>query len=133
MPSVSTHRSVALALLIGLLLAPTLASAHARVVRSTPKNKAVVQAPPPRVELWFNELLDEGFNSIEVFPASDLTAAKRGSVTSGKAEVDAKDRTHLSIELQPLAPGDYVIEWRVLSRDGHSAPGRLTFKVQAAP
>jgi len=37
----------------------------------------------------------------------------------------------MTVGLKPLAPGGYVVEWRVLSRDGHSEPGRITFRVQA--
>jgi methionine-rich copper-binding protein CopC len=114
----------------GLLLFSTReASAHARVVRSSPAGKAELTNSPTVVEIWFNELLDESFNSITVFPATELDAKKRTNLARGKAVVDAKDRTRLSIELQPLQPGEYVVEWRVLSRDGHSAPGRFTFRV----
>jgi methionine-rich copper-binding protein CopC len=91
------------------------AAAHARLVRSNPADKAVLTAPPARVELWFNELLDQGFHSLEVIPAAQLKTK----------------RTRVSIALKLLPPGDYVIEWRVLSRDGHSAPGRLRFTVKA--
>jgi methionine-rich copper-binding protein CopC len=44
--------------------------------------------------------------------------------------VDPKDRTHLMVKVGALKPGDYVVDWRVLSRDGHSAPGRITFTVK---
>lgn len=117
--------------LVAGTLAPTTAHAHARVVRSLPKNKETLSHAPARVELWFNELLDQGFHSIEVFAAGELTSKQRTNLVRGEARVDASDRTHLSVELQPLPPGQYVIEWRVLSRDGHSAPGRQSFTIQA--
>lgn len=118
-----------LALAALVFISPDQALAHARLVRSNPAKKAELVQAPGLIELWFNELLDEGFNSIEVFPVSELNAKKPGNLAKGKAQVDPKDRTRLTIEVGPLAPGEYVVQWRVLSRDGHSAPGRFTFRV----
>ena len=116
-------------LVVGLVLAvPLTALAHAKLVRSTPIEGEVKQSPS-QIELWFNELLDAQFNSIAVFPAGELNAKTRSSLTKGDAQVDPKDRTHLTVALKPLPPGKYMVEWRVLSRDGHSAPGRFQFKV----
>jgi methionine-rich copper-binding protein CopC len=39
------------------------------------------------------------------------------------------DNTHLRIAVAPLPQGIYAVEWRVLSRDGHSAPGQFNFRV----
>jgi methionine-rich copper-binding protein CopC len=113
-----------------LALAPA-AQAHARLLRSSPAKNAELAQAPGQIELWFNELLDEGFNSIAIFPAKELAAAKRTNLAKEKPIVDARDRTHLTLKVEPLAPGDYVLEWRVLSRDGHSAPGRFTFRILA--
>jgi hypothetical protein len=50
---------------------------------------------PVQINLWFNELLDSGdFNSIVVFPSSESSLKTRTDLTKGKAEVDARDRTH---------------------------------------
>ena len=115
--------------LLGLGLSD--AHGHARLVKAAPPDKAVLAEAPTRVELWFNELLDHGFHSLEVIPAAQLTAKERANFADGKPVIDPKDRTRVSVTLKPLPPGDYVIEWRVLSRDGHSAPGRLKFTVKA--
>ncbi len=104
--------------------------AHARLVRSEPARDAEVTAAPRQLELWFNELLENGFNHVTVFPSIELGIKKRSNLTSGKPVVDPRDRTRLTVKLEPLAPGEYVVEWRVLSRDGHTAPGRFTFRVR---
>jgi len=120
------------ALAAALFLAATPAAfAHARLLRSSPTAGAELASPPSRIELWFNELLDDGFNSITVFPAAELATQKHTNLANGKPAVDPRDRTHLFLKIDPLPPGDYVIEWRVLSRDGHSAPGRSTFRILA--
>jgi len=117
-----------LILLLTIAAAPE-AWAHARLVRADPKPGAELSAAPKRIELWFNELLENGFNTVKVFPAADLIAEKKRDFAKDKPQIDPEDRTHVIVQLTPLPPGDYIVEWRVLSRDGHSAPGRSTFRV----
>jgi methionine-rich copper-binding protein CopC len=124
-------RIVSFTLILLLIGAPG-AWAHARLVRAEPKSGAEVARAPGQVELWFNELLEDGFNTVAVFPSADLTAEKKANFVKGKPVVDPRDHTHLIIQLAPLRPGEYIIEWRVLSRDGHSAPGRSKFIVRAS-
>jgi methionine-rich copper-binding protein CopC len=112
------------------LIYPIPTFAHARLVRSSPASQGQVAAPPERIELWFSELLEEGFNSIEVVRVAELAAKYRTNLAQGTATVDRADRTHLVVPVQRLAPGSYAVEWRVLSRDGHSATGRVTFQIR---
>ncbi len=125
-------RIAALLLVSGLLLTSSPALAHARLTKSSPKEKAELALAPTLIELWFNELLDEGFNHVVVFPASEvkLKAKDRTNLAAGKPDVDKAGRTHLTVKLKELPPGDYVVEYRVLSRDGHTAPGRVRFTVK---
>ena len=133
-PSRCAFRIAALLFFFGLLLTSSPVLAHARLTKSTPKEKAELTLAPTQVVLWFNELLDEGFNHVIVFPASEvkLKAKDRTNFAAGKPEVDQTDRTHLTVALKGLAPGEYVLEYRVLSRDGHTAPGRVRFTVKPA-
>jgi methionine-rich copper-binding protein CopC len=117
------------AALIGL--SPAL-HAHAKLVRSAPKNGSELTEPPKMVQLWFNELLDDGFHTLELFPAADRAKKERKNFVKGKARVDKKDRTQIVAEVEKLPAGEYMAEYRVLSRDGHSAPGKFTFKVLPA-
>ena len=121
-----------LALTAALLLgAPRGALAHARLVKAKPAEAQVLDASPGAIELWFNEILDDEFNGIELFPAADEESAT-ANLIAVKPTVDAKDRTHLRVAVPPLVPGAYVVHWKVLSRDGHSARGRLSFRVGGA-
>lgn len=104
--------------------------AHAQLIKSNPRDKAELNESPSRVDLWFNELLDNNFNSIEIIPAGELSAPKHSNLAKGKPEVDPADRTHLTVTVTPLKPGRYVIQYRVLSRDGHTAPGRISFQLR---
>jgi methionine-rich copper-binding protein CopC len=101
------------------------------LVRSNPVDKAQLEKAPAVIEMWFNELLDEGFHQVSIFPAKEIALKQRSNLAKGKPAVDPKDRTKLSVEVQALTPGEYMVEYRVLSRDGHSAPGRFTFRVLA--
>lgn len=115
-----------------LLAGVTHAHAHARLERSVPAAGAVLAAAPATVELWFNELLDDEFNDVAVFRAkADGAPADETNLATARPSVDDADRTHLSAPLGELASGAYVIQWKVLSRDGHSARGRVLFRIGA--
>jgi copper resistance protein C len=105
------------------------ARAHARLERSVPQNGATV-APPKTIELWFNELLDDEFNDVAVYRATrDGTPADTTNRATAKPQVDASDRTHLSTPVGATTTGSYVVQYKVLSRDGHSARGRVVFRI----
>ena len=112
-----------------LWLGTSSALAHAQLLKALPADKAELKQAPAKVELWFNELLEDGFNSIEVIRASDLSSKTPPNLAKGKPKLDPADGTHLEIELPALEPGEYAIQYRVLSRDGHTAPGRVMFRV----
>ncbi len=124
-------RLCAWAVLAALTAVPQQAHAHAQLLRSNPADGASLAKSPKQIDVWFNELLEDGFNVLQVFPSNQLLAEQRTNLAEGKVKVDPKDQTHLEVEVRPLVPGEYVAEWRVLSRDGHSAPGRIRFRVLA--
>jgi methionine-rich copper-binding protein CopC len=111
-----------------VLASASQAFAHARVLATVPRDNALLAGSPPAIEIRFNEILDDDFNSIEVFSEAQ-PAQSPTSLTAGPATVDAKDGTHLVAPLQKLPPGTYAVHWKVLSRDGHTARGRFTFRV----
>ena len=131
MPGRKTGGMLALTVLLTVLGADR-ALAHAQLIKSNPADKAELQQAPTRVDLWFNELLDEGFNSVEIIPAAELSARKHSNLAKGQTKVDTSDRTHLWVNLLALKPGKYFVQYRVLSRDGHTAPGRISFELLKA-
>jgi methionine-rich copper-binding protein CopC len=120
-PAVCT--AAALMLTCGLLAAASEASAHARVLASTPGRNAVVAAPQT-ISLTFSEKLEPKF--------SKLTLAKAdGTAIPVASEVSAKDRAVLSAAVKAkLAPGAYKASWEVVSADGHKMKGALDFTVR---
>lgn len=121
--------SVLLAAALLVLGTSSAAYAHARLERSSPANGATVAAPSA-IALWFNELLDDEFNDVAVYRAKpDGTPADDTNLATGKPQVDASDRTHLTTPVGKMTTGPYVVQYKVLSRDGHSARGRVLFRV----
>jgi len=122
----SHHRPLsrrAFAVLSGLSLALVItapAFAHADLVTSSPKDKAVLETPPTKVTLTFSEGLDPGRSSFKLI-GSDGTVGT-GKVTEASAEVMALDGL-------TLAPGAYEVRWTAGSPDGHIIRGKLTFTV----
>jgi copper resistance protein C len=100
------------------------ALAHAHLVRATPAVGGTVQMPLSEVTLRFNERLEGKFSSVVV---RDSTGKQ---VDKGDGTVDRNDRTLMRVQLQqPVAPGVYKVEWKVMSADTHKVDGNFTFKV----
>jgi methionine-rich copper-binding protein CopC len=115
-----------IALAAAALLATTApAAAHAVLVRSAPASRTTLREPPARVELWFNERLEPAFSGVSVWSAAGAQVDRRD------AAVDPGDPKRLSVSLPPMAPGEYVVRFRVLSVDGHIAEGSFSFRVVA--
>ena len=107
------------------LLLPTAAESHAVLVRSVPAQRAVLEAPPTRVELWFNERLEPAYSRVSVLDEANTQVDLRD------ASVAADDVRRLSVSLPALAPGRYRVEFRVLSVDGHVVESKLAFTVKS--
>ncbi|MBA3735180.1 MAG: copper resistance protein CopC/CopD [Actinobacteria bacterium] len=115
------NRLILLIAVLGALALPGQAWGHARFVRSVPADGLVLAAPPMSVRVFFDDA---------VRTSSGIKAIRngRGSVLDGEPRVVGGRR--LVIPLQPgLRDGDYTVLWRVLSDDGHTLSGVLTFGV----
>jgi len=98
-----------------------LAWAHAYPTVSSPADGASLKEPPREVRIQFTEGLELAFSRITV-------KGPNGEVVSqGTARQPAQGT--LSIDLKPLIPGNYVVEWQVLSVDTHVTEGELRFTV----
>ncbi len=120
---------VALTLLVGVLVAATLApappvAAHAVLVRSAPAPESRVEQSPASIELWFSEPLESGFSTFEVLD----TQGRPRQVDA--LEVDPADPYHLTGLPRRLPPGVYTVAYRSLSQfDGHEWTGTFAFTV----
>ena len=111
-------------LALALWLVPVPAFAHAYLVKAVPAQRAVVFSPPERVDLWFNERLEAAFCTLQVLDAANKPVDKTDM------QVAKDDPKHLSVGLNPLAPGAYTVKFRVLSVDGHVVTNQFSFTVR---
>jgi copper resistance protein C len=116
-----TIRATAVAL---LLAGSQLAHAHAYPTHQDPSAGATVSASQKTVAIDFDDGLEPAFSSITV------TDAQGHAATSGKAEVDASNRKHMSVALAPLTPGIYAVAWVAVAADGHRTQGHYAFTVK---
>jgi methionine-rich copper-binding protein CopC len=114
------RRSANLSALAGVLLAPALAFAHATKTETAPADGATLDSPPAAIEMTFKtpvrvtlvELTDAEGQSHDV------------SYTRGQPV------TEFAAQPADLPPGDYTVEWRGLSDDGHPTTGSFSFTVE---
>ena len=108
----------------GLLLFVTATAwGHAFPDHSEPRVGSVLQAPPPRVRLWFDGMLELAFSAIMVVDANNQ------QVDNGDGGVNPADHTVVEVSLPSLPPGRYRIVWSVVDHDGHRTEGDLSFSI----
>jgi len=107
-----------------LTLFPSLASAHAYLVKSVPAGRATLFTSPAKIQLWFNERLEPRYSSASVLDAD----GKR--VDLDNARVLPEDSKQLSIGVTQLQPGRYTVKFRVLSVDGHVVEQSFPFTIR---
>ena len=117
-------RAAVAAALAASALAPAAAHAHAFLVKSAPAGRATLARAPERVQLWFNERLEPAYSAISVWDAAGAQVDARNGAVS------AEDPRRLDLPLPALAPGRYVVRFRVLSVDGHVVESTLPFTIK---
>ena len=119
---------IALALLAGAWVLPVAASAHAYLVKTTPAASVVLDAPPPNIELTYDEAVEPRLAIISV----TNTAGRQE--TTGPVRRSPSDPDTLVVPLPPHLPeGWYLIYWRAISVDGHPVSGAFTYAVGPSP
>jgi methionine-rich copper-binding protein CopC len=110
----------AVAALLGIVLMPGAAEAHAHLVTSSPAANSSGSAPDD-IELRFSEA------PLARFSGAQLVAASGAAVP---ASTRAADGNTLSIVPNAaLPPGTYTVKWHVVTADTHRAQGALAFTV----
>jgi copper transport protein len=107
---------------LALAAAPP-ALAHAELLKTEPSNDAVVERPPARVSVRFNEAVETSFGAIRVYDAG----AKR--VDAGDVERPSSREVATSLDAR-LPRGTYTVTWRIVSADGHPLSGAFVFHVE---
>jgi copper transport protein len=109
----------AAALVMGTLVFPSLASAHASLVGESPSFREETSRPPRSVTLRFDE-------RVYLLPAAIAVLDRRGLNLALPAHVRGRA---IVAPLRRLPHGPYTVRWKALSDDGHVVSGVYTFGV----
>jgi len=122
----SSKFSIVLSLLVLCLSLSGLraaAWAYAYPTTVTPADGPTVSESPGQVRIQFTEGVELEFSRIVA------KSSAGGAVSQGKVQRISPDT--LAVDLRPLRPGLYTIEWQVLSVDTHITEGVLHFAVSS--
>src|ERR1700730_8341263 len=111
--------------LLGFGLGIADVAAHSRLVKSAPAARAVLDAAPKELKLWFNEAVEPAFAKVWIIPAKgpQIPLTSRG---------DNSDHKLLIVAIPDNVPaGAVVIGYHVLSVDGHTIEDKLSFTIKA--
>lgn len=111
--------------LLATLLFSQSALAHAHLKNQYPAANARVDASPQALTLTFSEDIEPAFSS------ATLTNEKQQTMPTGKVGRTAAKHNEMIVPLEkPLPKGEYQVQWRVLSVDGHNTEGKYGFSVK---
>jgi methionine-rich copper-binding protein CopC len=118
----SRNPTAAFALIVTALLS-TAATAHPELQSAEPP--AGKSSPAPKqIRILFNESVIPQFSGIEVKDQSGR------AVAVGKATVDPANRKMMVVPVKdPMAAGDYKVDWHAVSDDTHKVKGSYSFGV----
>ncbi len=101
-----------------------IAWSHALLLESSPRPDEAVPSRLSRVVLRFNSRIEKALSKVSLVDRQGRRVLLR---VSGEGEPD-----QVIAPLPTLAPGAYVLEWQVLSVDGHLTRGSFPFRVALA-
>lgn len=123
---------IALATLAPIIVAIAGSRAHARsvhlaLVKSAPANAAKLGKSPKAIELWFSQKPNLKLTRIV------LTSARQDTLMlKSPALADTSGKHVSALLVADLPAGNYDVNWRTLSRDGHAVAGKFSFMIDSA-
>ncbi|HWL03266.1 MAG TPA: copper resistance protein CopC [Microbacteriaceae bacterium] len=125
--SVSARAAIVLALGLAAGIAfSSPAAAHSAIIDSTPKAGEEIESAPEFFSITANEDLADITGAGEGFALKVVEVATGEDVATGQLIIDGPT---LSSPGVPLAPGAYVMQYQVVSADGHPVSGEVPFTV----
>lgn len=115
---------------LALLLAPTAASAHAKLVGSTPAANATV-AKVTSVGLRFNEKVIASTVKVELVMTGMPGMANHAPMKIAVTPMMGKDGKSMTLSLKrALVPGTYKVKWAAAGADTHRMGSEFGFTVK---
>ncbi|HEY1844579.1 MAG TPA: CopC domain-containing protein YobA [Buttiauxella sp.] len=121
----TTPRILTAAAFFAAIAVSPAAFAHAHLKHQYPAADAAVTAAPQALTLDFSEGIEPNFSGVIV------TGPQEAKVKTGAVKRNEKDSKQLIVPLEEsLKPGDYSVDWHVVSVDGHKTKGNYRFSVK---
>jgi len=103
-----------------MLIGSGAVQAHTHLEKAVPADNSVVTSPPAQIMLHFSEAAR--LTALSIQKDGDKQAKAVSALPKEAAE-------ELSVPVAALAPGKYVVNWRVVGDDHHVMSGALHFTV----
>ena len=118
-------RALSAAVFLSAMLTTASAFAHAHLQQQIPAADSTVSVSPPALRLPFSEGVELSFSGVT------LSGPQNKPVATGKLARSDGNKAQLTLPLnEPLAAGEYTVEWHVVSVDGHKTKGQYHFSVK---
>ncbi|EIV2084863.1 CopC domain-containing protein YobA [Klebsiella aerogenes] len=118
-------RALYAAVFLSAMLTTARAFAHAHLQQQIPAADSTVSASPQALTLTFSEGVELSFSGVT------LTGPQNKPVATGKLALSDGNKAQLTLPMtEPLAAGEYTVEWHVVSVDGHKTKGQYHFSVK---
>jgi copper transport protein len=112
---------------VGALVTPSRAGAHAVLLRADPADGGRLSSSPHRIRLWFSEDVSSRFRSARLVATNGREIAHTRLRESGSGRL-------LVLDTPKLPKSTYGLVWRVLAEDdGHATSGTIAFGVGTTP
>jgi len=99
--------------------------AHAHLTTQYPAANAAVTAAPQALTLDFSEGIEPNFSGVQI------TGPQEAAVKTGAVKRNEKNNKQLIVPIEEsLKPGEYLVDWHVVSVDGHKTKGTYHFSVK---
>lgn len=102
-----------------LLMGASLAQAHSALKSSSPADGATVTEQPAELELQFTSPLFLTY----------VALTPQGQESLSLEVPERQLQTNYALPLPALEPTHYSVEWRSMSKDGHSMKGNFEFNL----
>ncbi|EPH2692948.1 CopC domain-containing protein YobA [Klebsiella aerogenes] len=118
-------RALSAAVFLSAMLTTASAFAHAHLQQQIPAADSTVSVSPQVLTLTFSEGVELSFSGVT------LNGPQNKPVATGKLARSDGNKAQLTLPLnEPLAAGEYTVEWHVVSVDGHKTKGQYHFSVK---
>lgn len=118
-------RALSAAVFLSAMLTTASAFAHAHLQQQIPAADSTVSVSPQALTLTFSEGVELSFSGVT------LNGPQNKPVATGKLARSDGNKAQLTLPLnEPLAAGEYTVEWHVVSVDYHKTKGQYHFSVK---